>query len=171
MSDGKLTSLQVHHIFPKALLRKNGFDRNEINALANFCFLTQDTNLKIGMRDPADYLPEVQSRHPGVLESQWIPTDPELWRVDRYLDFLAALRELLAASAQTFLDSLRGPEGPHDEVKLERLQVADEVVDDPRSEQVRTLISELESRGFARHGIASAQAICPSKPSDLAMSR
>ena len=58
MSDGKLTSLQVHHIFPKALLRKNGFDRNEINALANFCFLTQDTNLKIGMRDPADYLPE-----------------------------------------------------------------------------------------------------------------
>ena len=123
----------MHHIFPKALLRKHGFDRNEINALANFCFLTQDTNIKIGMRDPAEYLPEVQAKHPGVLESQWIPTDPELWRVERYSDFLAARRELLAASAQSFLESLRNPEGPHDDVLLERLQVADEVIDDPRS--------------------------------------
>jgi hypothetical protein len=146
---GKLTSLQVHHIFPKALLRKHGFDRNEINALANFCFLTQDTNLKIGMRNPAEYLPEVQAKHPGVLESQWIPTDPELWRVERYSDFLAARRELLAASAQSFLESLRNPEGPHDSVALERLQVADEVIDDPRGEQVRELIAELNRRGYA----------------------
>lgn len=146
---GKLTSLQVHHIFPKALLRKHGFDRNEINAIANFCFLTQDTNLKIGMRDPADYLPEVQAKHPGVLESQWIPTDPELWKVERYNDFLAARRELLSTAAQTFLESLRSPDAPHDAVVLERLQVADEVADDPRSEQVRAMIAELESRGFA----------------------
>lgn len=146
---GKLTSLQVHHIFPKALLRKHGFDRNEINALANFCFLTQDTNIRIGMRDPAEYLPEVQAKHPGVLESQWIPTDPDLWRVDRYLDFLAARRELLATSAQSFLESLRNPEAPHDGAVLERLQVADEVIDDPRSDQVRALIGELTGRGFA----------------------
>ena len=146
---GKLTSLQVHHIFPKALLRKHGLERNEINAIANFCFLTQDTNLKIGMRDPAEYLPEVQAKHPGVLESQWIPTDPELWRVERYADFLAARRKLLAATAQSFLESLRSPESPHDNVTLERLQVADEVVDDPRGEQIRALITELESRGFA----------------------
>lgn len=146
---GKLTSLQVHHIFPKALLRQHGFDRNDINALANFCFLTQDTNLKIGRRDPAEYLPEVQARHPGVLESQWIPTDPNLWRVERYQDFLAARRELLAASGQSFLDSLRNPEAPHDDVALERLQVADEVIDDPRGEQVRELIAELRRRGYA----------------------
>ncbi|ORV39312.1 hypothetical protein AWC02_00915 [Mycolicibacter engbaekii] len=146
---GKLTSLQVHHIFPKALLRNHGFDRNEINALANFCFLTQDTNIKIGMRDPAEYLPEVQARHPGVLESQWIPTDPELWRVERYSDFLAARRELLAASAQSFLETLRNPEGPHDNVALDRLQVADEDIDDPRGEQVRELVAELKRRGYA----------------------
>ncbi|SEP88043.1 hypothetical protein SAMN04488583_1340 [Mycobacterium sp. 88mf] len=146
---GKLTSLQVHHIFPKALLRKHGFDRNEINAIANFCFLTQDTNLKIGMRDPAEYLPEVQAKHPGVLESQWIPTDPDLWRVERYSDFLAARRQLLATAAQSFLESLRDPEAPHDALVLQRLQVADEVTDDPRSEQVRAMIAELESRGFA----------------------
>ncbi len=146
---GKLTSLQVHHIFPKALLKKNGFDRNEINAIANFCFLTQDTNLKIGMRDPAEYLADVQSKHPGALESQWIPTDPDLWRVERYSEFLAARRELLAESAQSFLEGLRSPDGPHEEAKLEPLQVTEEAADDPRSEQVRALIAELESRGFA----------------------
>ncbi|MDP7724181.1 hypothetical protein [Mycobacterium sp. TY814] len=139
----------MHHIFPKALLRKHGLDRNEINAIANFCFLTQDTNIKIGMRAPAEYLPEVEAKHPGILESQWIPTDPELWRVERYADFLAARRELLAASAQSFLESLRSPKAPHDNVTLERLQVVDEVVDDPRGEQVRALIAELASRGFA----------------------
>ncbi|MGV0721044.1 DUF262 domain-containing protein [Mycolicibacterium elephantis] len=146
---GKLTSLQVHHIFPKALLRSHGFDRNDINAIANFCFLTQDTNIKIGKRDPVEYLPEVQSKHPGVLESQWIPTDPDLWRVERYLDFLAARRELLAASAQRFLESLRNAEAPHGDALLDRLQVVDEDTDDPRAEQIRALISELESRGFA----------------------
>ena len=54
---GKVTSLQVHHIFPKALLRQHGFDRGEINAIANFCFLTQATNIKIGMREPANISP------------------------------------------------------------------------------------------------------------------
>lgn len=146
---GKLTSLQVHHIFPKALLRKHGFDRNEIKALANFCFLTQDTNIRIGMRDPANYLPEVQAKHPGVLESQWIPSYPELWRVERYTDFLAARRELLAASAQSLLESLRDVEVQHDVGVLERLEVAEAVIDDPRGEQVRALIAELKSRGFA----------------------
>ena len=32
--------------------------------------------------------------------------DPDLWRVDRYLDFLDARRELLANAANQFLDSL-----------------------------------------------------------------
>lgn len=146
---GKLTSLQVHHIFPKALLRKHGFDRGDINALANFCFLTQDTNIAIGMRDPAEYLPEVAAKHPGVLDSQWIPTDRDLWQVERYRDFLAARRELLAESAQRFLSSLLNSASTTDGAVLEPLQVADEVVNEPRAEQVQAVITELTSRGFA----------------------
>jgi hypothetical protein len=50
---GKLNRLDVHHIFPKAVLYKTKkFGRGEVNAIANFCFLTQDTNLKIGSRSP-----------------------------------------------------------------------------------------------------------------------
>ena len=91
----------------------------------------------------------MQSKHPGALESQWIPTDPDLWRVERYPDFLAARRELLAASAQSFLEGLRNADAQHDDTVLERLQVADEIIDDPRGEQLRALIAEVESRGLA----------------------
>ncbi|MGP3924304.1 GmrSD restriction endonuclease domain-containing protein [Streptomyces sp. 8N616] len=104
---GRHSSLQVHHIFPKARLAEADYPRNEINAVANFCFLTQDTNLQVGARDPQDYLEEIETRVPGALASQWIPLDRDLWRVHCYRDFLAARRESLANAANRFLDSLR----------------------------------------------------------------
>ena len=147
---GKLTSLQVHHIFPKALLRKHGFDRNEINALANFCFLTQDTNIKIGMRDPAEYLPEVQAKHPGVLESQWIPTDPELWRVDRYLGLPRRTPRAARRARRSPSSRASGTRtAPHDDVALRTPAGGRRGRRRPAVEQVRALIAELESRGFA----------------------
>ncbi|GDY33344.1 hypothetical protein [Gandjariella thermophila] len=96
---GPLATLQVHHIFPKAVLNAHGYGRGEVNAVANFCFLTQNTNLAIGKKNPQDYLAEVQAKYPGALESQWIPTDPDLWTPERYPDFLAARRRLLADAA------------------------------------------------------------------------
>ena len=89
---GRMNRLEVHHIFPKSRLYQSGYRRPEVNALANFCFLTKDTNLQIRDRFPEEYLPEVESNHPGVLASQWVPTDPELWRIENYLDFLAERR-------------------------------------------------------------------------------
>jgi len=93
---GKMSQLEVHHIFPKAQLYKQGHGRETVNALANFCFLTKECNLDISDRLPEEYFPQVEADHPGVLESQWIPTDPALWEMDRYVDFLAARRDLLA---------------------------------------------------------------------------
>ena len=110
---GKTSGLQVHHIFPKALLYKHGYSRSEVNAIANFCFLTQAANLEISDRDPAEYFAKVEAAYPGALASQWVPMDPELWHVARYGDFLAARRELLANAANTFLDSLIGDQDSH----------------------------------------------------------
>ena len=93
---GKMNRLEVHHIFPKSRLYQRGLNKTEVNALANFCFLTKETNLSIGNRFPEEYFPEIESEHPGALASQWIPDDPELWRIENYHDFLAARRELLA---------------------------------------------------------------------------
>lgn len=103
---GKMSRLEIHHIFPKSRLYEAGYQKAEVNALGNFCFLTKDTNLQISNELPAVYLHEVAERVPGALESQWIPMDPELWTLDRYKDFLEARRTLLAEAANHFLEGL-----------------------------------------------------------------
>ncbi|MDE0034627.1 MAG: DUF262 domain-containing protein [Deltaproteobacteria bacterium] len=108
---GTLNRLEVHHIFPKARLYAHGYERSQVNALANFCFLTQGTNLSISDRLPNEYFPEVEAKHPGALASQWIPTDTALWQVENYGEFLEARRTLLAAEMNRRLaDLLHGDE-------------------------------------------------------------
>ena len=77
-----------HHIFPKKRLYDAGYSRSQVNALANFCFLTAKSNWHIGAADPVLYLAEAEERDPGVLKSQWIPEDEALWSIDRYPEFL-----------------------------------------------------------------------------------
>ena len=72
----------MHHIFPKAQLYGYDYDKAEVNALANFTFLTQATNLKVSDRLPEEYLAEYAGKHPGVLASHWIPLDRDLWRLE-----------------------------------------------------------------------------------------
>jgi hypothetical protein len=151
---GHLTSLQVHHIFPKALLYKSGYQRAEVNAVANFCFLTQQTNLAIGKRSPEEYFAEVEAKQPGALTSQWIPMDRRLWHPDRYLDFLAARRELLAKAANDFLIELRdGATQPAE--PLRRIGVLGEEETDDRAQQVQNLVAELAGMSFAQPQIDS----------------
>ena len=105
---GKMSRLEVHHIFPKSQLYKCEwkYKRRQVNALANFCFLTKDTNLDISDRLPSVYFPEVEEAHPGALASQWIPMDPELWRVENFRDFLEARKKLLAAEVNQRMEEL-----------------------------------------------------------------
>jgi hypothetical protein len=103
---GKLNRLQLHHIFPKSQLYAHDYDRSQVNSLANFCFLTQDTNLAISNDLPEIYFSEVESAHPDALASQWIPMDPYLWKIENYLDFLRERQKLLARAANEFLDTM-----------------------------------------------------------------
>lgn len=104
---GKGASLEMHHIFPKSRLYKRGYSRNEVNALANYTCLTKEINLEVSNRHPAEYIPEYVPKHPGAVESHWIPMDDDaLWQLDKYQDFLKARRELLVEAANEFLDSL-----------------------------------------------------------------
>ena len=103
---GKMSRLEVHHIFPKAQLYKRKFKRPEVNALGNFCFLTKDTNLDISDRLPEDYFPKVEQAHPGALASQWIPTDPALWKIENFREFLDARKALLAAELNRRMEEL-----------------------------------------------------------------
>ena len=103
---GHLSTLQIHHIFPKKVLYDAGYSKREVNAIANFTFLTQETNLEVSKRDPAEYLPHYEKRTPGAVTSHWIPTDPRLWKIENYREFLAARRALLADAANEFMEKL-----------------------------------------------------------------
>jgi len=103
---GKMNKLEVHHIFPKSQLYKHNYKRAEVNALANFCFLTKETNLDIRDRLPEVYFPEIEKAFPGALASQWIPMDKELWKVENFRKFLEARKVLLADELNRRMESL-----------------------------------------------------------------
>jgi hypothetical protein len=103
---GSLSSLEIHHIFPKSKLYKHSYDKAAVNSIANFTFLTKSTNLNVSNADPYEYFSYYEDKHPGSIASHWIPMNPELWKYENYPDFLVARRELLAQAANDFLDSL-----------------------------------------------------------------
>jgi hypothetical protein len=106
---GSMSKLEVHHIFPKSKLYKAGYNRAEVNAVANYCFLTKETNLNISDRFPEEYFEEIERAHPGALASQWIPMDRNLWKIENFLDFLEERQKLLAEETnKRMLELLHG---------------------------------------------------------------
>jgi hypothetical protein len=153
---GKMSRLEVHHIFPKAQLYKRKFKRPEVNALANFCFLTKDTNLNISDTIPEDYFPEIEKRHPGALASQWIPTDTALWKVERFRDFLEARKALLAAELNSRMEELlhgdtrwlAGPAAPAPAV------LAGAITSEEEEAKLEALNDWMESKGLPPGALA-----------------
>jgi len=149
---GFQASLEVHHIFPKAVLYQHGYSRPDVNAVANFTFLTKETNLRVSDRLPEEYIPELEGRNPGVVASHWIPMDPELWKVENYVAFLAKRRELLAEAANAFLDSLHGGQAP---APADTGSIFDRpgpapVFDDDEEATIRGIQSWVAENGLAR---------------------
>lgn len=103
---GKMASLELHHIFPKKVLYSHEYTKDEVNALANYTFLTKETNLSISDRKPEDYMPQIQAIYSNALSSHWIPERSNLWLVENYHEFMEERRELLAAAANELLDGL-----------------------------------------------------------------
>jgi hypothetical protein len=151
---GKMNQLEVHHIFPRAQLYKRKFKRPEVNALANFCFLTKETNLHISDRLPEEYFPEVERDYPGALESQWIPMDPALWKIENFLEFMEARKKLLATELNMRMEDLlhgdtkwlAGPAAALPEAAV----VGGGVTDEAEEAQLETLNEWMESQGLPR---------------------
>ncbi|WP_159903644.1 GmrSD restriction endonuclease domain-containing protein [Salinirussus salinus] len=118
--------LESHHIFPKSQLYGNLYDSNnhmgrkKVNEIANRAFLTSRGNKDIFTSLPEDYLPDVKEDHPEIFEKQYIPENPEFWKLDNYERFLAERREMLANAINEFIQSFDTPEGP-EETSLESL--------------------------------------------------
>lgn len=87
-----------HHILPRAQFEEEA--RPRADNLANMAFIAGDVNKSIGQAGPEVYLPRLAAR---VRESQCIPGDSDLWRIDRADDFWAARRQLLADSFNDYV--------------------------------------------------------------------
>ena len=100
--------IERHHIFPQAVLAKAGRAKGEIDHGANLAFISARTNKWINKRPPSEYIPALiaessDSYVTGELRKQCIPTDPGLWAVDRYEEFLLRRRELISQRLAEFL--------------------------------------------------------------------
>ena len=151
---GKMSRLEVHHIFPKAQLYKRKFKRPEVNALGNFCFLTKDTNLDISDRLPEEYFPKVEQAHPGALASQWIPTDPALWKIEKFREFLEARKALLASELNRRMEELlhgdtRWLAGPMAAMPAV-VAVGGGITSEEEEEQLEALNDWMEAQGLPR---------------------
>jgi len=100
---GQEHKLQFHHIFPKALLQAK-YSNGEINDVANLAFIGGRTNRSLSAKPPADYLPKVVAKQgEAALSAQCVPLDEKLWEIDRYPEFLAERRKLLAARVNEYI--------------------------------------------------------------------
>ena len=101
---GKSLGEEQHYIFPRRVLEKAGFDdTTRINAVANRVLLGQPAPREHRGMSPAQYLPEVDEHQPSALRAQSVPMDRALWQPERFLDFLAARRRLLAEAMNEFI--------------------------------------------------------------------
>ena len=95
-----------HRIFRRTILEAAGFtDLTVINAIANRVFLTQEPSLEPGQSSPADYLSGVAENRLEALHAQSVPMDRELWEPERFLEFMAARRNLLAKAINEYIES------------------------------------------------------------------
>lgn len=101
---GAQHKLQFHHVFPKALLKRNGFSAREADDIANLAFIGGKTNQQISDKAPADYFkPLIEKSGLAPFDAQCIAMDGALLGVERFKDFIAARRKAVSARLNEFL--------------------------------------------------------------------
>lgn len=103
---GGSQSLELHHIFPKAVLAKKYNLRADsliIDQVANLAFLSGKANATISSRQPGEYLAKIDQNR---LRAQAVPLDPSLWTLDQFEEFALQRRQLLADGLNKLIASL-----------------------------------------------------------------
>jgi hypothetical protein len=96
---GTRAALEQHHLFPRGYLEETGTDDlKQINQIANFAAVEWPTNLKIGKRPPADYVPPLDHKMNGEERDRmygWHALPPLWWELP-YHEFLVQRRVRMA---------------------------------------------------------------------------
>lgn len=112
----------IHHLFPKKYLIKNGLAKSMYNQIANYVFLQQEINIKISDDAPCCYMQEVfnqcETKNPVYgaivdkqilmenLQQNCIPEGFASMDISGYQDFLVERRKLMAEKIHNYYRGL-----------------------------------------------------------------
>ncbi len=101
-------NIHIHHIFPKALLAKYYVDgmvrdmdlETAYDHIANITIISSHANESIGGSNPYEYLNSLDSE---ILKAHMIPEDSELWKIEKYTEFLEQRKRLMLQKLKKLL--------------------------------------------------------------------
>ena len=112
----------IHHIFPRDFLKKNGMERGKYNQIANYVYMQQEVNIAVGNKAPDAYFSEVLEQcHGGALKyggissldeihenlkSNCVPESIFTMSLDHYDEFLKERRKMMAQKMKEYYFSL-----------------------------------------------------------------
>lgn len=108
-TDAYRNSLERHHLFPQAWLKRNGITGVYLtNQIANYALIEWPDNSEISDESPADYWPRFRGRY---TPSEWEPLHflhalPEGWENLPYEEFLGQRRKLIADVTKAGFETL-----------------------------------------------------------------
>lgn len=100
-----IPKIEYHHIFPRAVLKKAGYTKMEINDPRNIAVISEYVNRKQKDKKPVDYFNDRSLiTDPERLFSQFVPRkDKQLWEVKNYEKFLDVRGELIMEKLNEFV--------------------------------------------------------------------
>ncbi len=112
----------VHHLFPRDVLKTKGLTRSQYNQVANYAVTQSEINIAIGNKEPRVYLQQLLEQCDGGpkrygnitdrdelrenFRMNCIPDGVEEMTVEDYPRFLVSRRHLMATKIRTYFDTL-----------------------------------------------------------------
>jgi len=87
---------------------KFGYDKKEINEIANFAFIGGKTNRQILNKEPVVYLEKeiIAKKGEEAIKLQLIPLDRKLWEIANFREFLGWRRKAISDEINNFMQKL-----------------------------------------------------------------
>jgi hypothetical protein len=112
----------IHHLFPRDFLKRNGLDRGKYNQIANYVYMQSEINIKVGNKPPKDYFGLITqhieqenllvsgiANHQELLENlkaNCVPTEIIEMGIEDYQEFLVMRRKLMSQKIKEYYFSL-----------------------------------------------------------------
>lgn len=112
----------IHHIFPKQYLKDNAYTQGMYNQVANYVYVQQEINIRVGKKSPAEYIGKIRQQcedrnlvYGGIdslhdfesnLAVNCIPTNIHEMDITHYAEFLSERRTLMARKIKRYYSEL-----------------------------------------------------------------